>query len=147
MFQILSDLSLLLRKELTLSTAAPDIVGSGLSGSWVTLDTDGTARLTGVVPTELAWPVFNESKRDGTVGWTPDVTNASIVTIIAGKFFARTDRYTGVSTVGPLKTAAGGLLQPAVEGTVTDVVAYCVKAPYSTTYLGRTLTVIDIYVL
>ena len=147
MFQILSDLSLLTRKELTLSTAAPDVLNSGITGSWVTIDTDGTARLTGVSPTELAWPVFNESKRDGTVGWTPDVTNSSLVTILAGKFFARTDRYTGVSVVGPLKTTSRGLLTPAVEGTTTDVVAYCVKAPYSTTYLGNTFTVIDIYVL
>lgn len=145
MFSILSDLSLLLRKDLAVS-ATGDLLASGVSGTWVTLDTDGTAVRTSSA-VELAWPVWNESNRDGSVGYTPDVNNSKKVTVLAGKFFARTDEYTGVSAVGPLKTGANGKLVAATEGVSTNVVAYCVKAPYTTSYLGRSVTVIDIYVL
>ena len=147
MFQILSDLSLLLRKELDVDDAYNQVLASGVTGSWVTLTSGGKAILTDGTATELAWPVFNESARDGSVSWTPDVTNSKKITILAGKFFARTDRYTSVTQVGPLKTGASGKLVAATEGVTTNVVAYCVKAPYSTTYLGNTYTVIDIFVL
>ena len=146
MFQILSDLSLLLRKELDADDTLNDVLASGVTGTWVTL-TSGSKAIRTQAATELAWPVFNESARNGTVSWTPDVTNSKKVTILAGKFFARTDRYTSVTAVGPLVTGANGKLVAASEGTDTNVVAYCVKAPYSTTYLGNTVTVIDIYVL
>jgi hypothetical protein len=148
MFQILSDLSLLLRKELDVDDTANDVLASGVSGTWVTLNSSSKAVRTTGTSTELAWPVFNESARDQSVlGWTPDVTNSKKVTVLAGKYFARTDQYTSVTAVGPLKTGANGKLANAVEGSTTNVVAYCVKAPYSTNYLGNTLTVIDIYVL
>jgi len=148
MFLVTSDLSLLLRRELPVDDAANDVLASGVSGTWVTLTSGGKAIRTSDTATELAWPVFNESARDGSVlGWTPDVTNSNKVTILAGKFFATTDQYTSVSAVGPLKTGANGKLVDAVEGSSTNVVAYCVKAPYSKTYLGNTFTVIDIYVL
>lgn len=150
MFQILSDLSLLLRRELPVDTTSPEsnhVLTSGLSGVWVTLDASGYAKRTQTA-VEMAWPVFNESARDGSVNaFTPDVTNSKKVTVLAGKFFARTDQYTSVTAVGPLKTGANGKLVAATEGTDTNVVAYCVKAPYSTTYLGRSVTVIDVYVL
>ena len=148
MFNILSDLSLLTRKELDVDDASNDVLASGIAGTWVTLGANSKAIRTQGTSTELAWPVFNESKRDGTVlGWTPDVTNSKKVTVLCGKYWARTDQYTSVTTVGPLKTGANGKLVAAVEGTTTNVVAYCVKAPYSFTYLGNALTVIDIYVL
>lgn len=147
MFNILSDLSLLLRKEVDCSDSLNDVLASGVSGTWITLDSSGYGvRTSGAV--EMAWPVFNESKRDQTAGgWTPDVLNSKKVTVVAGKYFARTDQYSGVAAVGPLKTGSNGLLVNAVEGSATNVVAYCVKAPYSYNYLGNTLTCIDIYVL
>lgn len=148
MFLVTSDLSLLLRRELDVDDASNDVLASGISGTWVTLNSSLKAVRTTGTATELAWPVFNESARDGSVlGWTPDVTNSKKVTVLAGKFFATTDQYTGVTVPGPLKTGANGKLVDAVEGSTTNVVAYCIKAPYSKTYLGNTATVIDIYVL
>lgn len=148
MFLIKSDLSLLLRKDLDCSDTGNAVLASGVSGSWVTISgTGANARLTAGA-TELAWPVFNESKRDQTIGgWTPDVTNSKKVTVLAGKYFATTDQYTSVTAIGPLVTGANGKLVAATEGTSTNVVAYCVKAPYSYNYLGNSLTVIDIYVM
>jgi len=150
MFKILTDLSLLLRKEVDVANSLNDVLLSGITGSWVTFDASNAGymkRTTGA--TELAWPVFNESSRAGTVGWTPDVTNSKKVTILAGKFFATTDQYSGTSpAVGdPLITAALGKLAKGTESSSTNVVAYCVKAPYTLVHLGTTYTVIDIYVL
>lgn len=148
MFLIKSDLSLLLRKDLDVSDTSNDVLASGVSGTWVTISgsTPYAKRTAGA--TELAWPVFNESKRDQTAGgWTPDVTNSKKVTVLAGKYFATTDQYTSVTAIGPLVTGANGKLVAGSESSSTNVVAYCVKAPYSYNYLGNSLTVIDIYVL
>jgi hypothetical protein len=146
MFTVLTDLSLLLRKEFDLSTYnSYDVLVSGVTGVWVTLDSSGTAIRTSSA-TKLAWPVWNESSRAGTVGWTPDVSNSKKVTTLMGKFFATTDQYSGVTVCGPLVTGANGKLVPGTESVSTNVVAYCIKAPYSKTHLGTTFTVIDIYV-
>lgn len=146
MFRILSDLSLVTRKELPIDTTSNSyhVLTSGISGVWVTLDASGYATRTGTA-TELAWPIFNDSARDGTVGWTPDVTTSNGVTVLAGKYFAATNQYTSVSAVGPLATGANGKLVTATEGTTTNVVAYCIKAPYTDAFTG--LTVIDIFVM
>ena len=147
MFSPLSDLSLLTRREIDVDDSLNDVLASGMSGVWITLNTSskGVRTQTAV---ELAWPVFNDSARNQSVlGWTPDVTNSKKVTVLAGKYFARTDQYTSVTAVGPLKTGANGKLVGATEGTTTNVVAYCTKAPYTFNHLGNSLSVIDIYVL
>jgi hypothetical protein len=144
MFKIFSDISLVLRKELTLSqSGAGQVLSSGVQGSWVTLNASNEATLTQAA-TGLAWPIWNESYRTGLVGWTPDVVNTKKVTVIVGKVFATTDQYLSTPSLGdPLKTGAGGKLATATLGT-DHIVAFCVKAPYSLTYLGTTYTVIDI---
>ena len=152
MFQIFSDLTQCLRKEYNLSTVTPDVLASGLTGSWVTLDSVGNAKLTSGA-TGLAWPIWNESYRDGSIGkFTPDVVNSKRVSVIVGKIFATTDRVkatgggTGIGDLAigdPLTTYAGGVLSKATIGT-HPIVAYVVKASYTTTYFGNTYTVIDI---
>jgi hypothetical protein len=147
MFLVLSDLAVLTRKELTIDTTTPNVLTSGVQGSWVTISgSNSTAFLTSGA-TALAWPVFNESKRDQTAGaWAPDVLNTGKVTILTGKYFARTSVYSGSPAVGqPLDCMAGGLIQGA-SGTATNV-GFCIKAPYSYNYLGYTFNVIDIYVI
>jgi hypothetical protein len=151
MFKILSDLTLILRKELSASTSAyqlaNSVLASGLSGIWVTLDGAGEALVPGAGGNP-AWAVWNESSRDNTAGtFTADVTNNKKVTVLCGKYFATTDRYSGSSpTLGsPLYVAAGGTLSMASSGAI---VAYCTKAPYATTTTnGTAVNVIDIYVI
>jgi hypothetical protein len=145
MFKIFSDLSMVVRKEFDVATTgygAP--LSSGVTGSWVTLDSDGKAYLTSD-ETGLAWPVWNESYRDGTLGaFTPDVVNSKRVSVVVGKIFATTDQYISTPSRGAaLTTGAGGKLKTASIGT-HPIVAYCVKPQYSTTYFGRTINVIDI---
>ena len=144
MFQITSDLSLLLRREQPIGNIGNDVLVSGVSGVWVTLDSNGNAIRT-QTNTQLAWPVFNSSSYDGTILWTPDVTNALLVTTLSGNFYARTDQFYGSPvTASPLKTGTNGQLTTGTENGLN--VAYCVKAPYTYNYLGKNFTVIDIYV-
>lgn len=145
MFKIFSDLSMALRKEFDLAVVgAGQVLSSGVNGSWVTLDSSGNAVLTQTA-TGLAWPIFNESYRDLTIGsFTPDVVNAKRISVIVGKIFATTDQYISTPSRGDaLKTGAGGKL---ATGSAADdpIVAYCVKPQYSITYYGNTINVIDI---
>ena len=142
MFLVLTDLALLTRRDLTIDSTT-SILASGLQGTWVTVSGTGNAFIPNQA-TKLAWPIFNESQRDQTVGkWAPDVLNTSRVTILAGKYFARTTVYTGSPLIGQsLDVNSSGQL---VAG-ATAPVAYCVKPPYAYTYLGNSVTAMDIYV-
>lgn len=149
MFKILSDLSLILRKDLPVADVGNSVLASGVQGSWVTYVGSNVELTTSA--TRLAWPVFNESNRDGTVGWTPDVTNSLGVTVLAGKWWAQTDQYTGTTPVvgNALSTTTGGKLTiTGGTGTVDATsVAFCSKAPVSISYFSRTVTVIEIYAI
>jgi hypothetical protein len=146
MFLVLSDLALLTRKDLTIDVSA-SIIASGIQGSWVTLSGTGTAFLTQIA-TPLAWPVFNESQRDQTVGkWAPDVLNTKQATVLSGKYFARTTKFTGTPVVGaPLDVSTNGALVSSGSVNANNV-AFCIKAPYAYTYLGNSVTAMDIYVI
>lgn len=141
MFKILSDLSLLLRKDLDVSDALNDVLLSGVSGTWVTYNGAYAKRTSAA--TKFAWPVFNESNRNGTVGWTPDVNNSKKVTVLVGKYFAQTDQFNNTPSVGDaLDVTASGKL---VAGSSAPV-AYVTKASTAISYFGRTINVIEIYV-
>jgi len=147
MFKITSDLTMVLRKELDVAITGPgQPLASGVTGTWVTLDSNGKATLT-TGATGLAFPIWNESYRDGTVGaFTPDVVNSKRVSVIVGKIFATTDQFTNspsISKGDPLTTGANGKLVKATIGT-DPIVAYCVKASYSVTYFGVSRNAIDI---
>jgi hypothetical protein len=156
MFKLLSDLSTVQRKELpiylTSTTAHRDneVYVSGYSGSWVTLDSSGYAVLTSANTQGLSWPVWNESKRDGTQGWSPDVKQSSSVTVFFGKVRFLTDRFYGSPTLGaPLKPSAQTGYKGCLEATTLNVageatVAYCRKAPYNYTHFGNVISVIEV---
>ena len=146
MFLVLSDLALLTRKDLLIDPSA-SVIASGLQGSWVTISGTGNAFLTQTA-TSLAWPVFNESQRDQTVGkWAPDVLNTLKVTILTGKYFARTTVFTGSPVVGaPLDVSTNGNLVQSGSVNASNV-AYCIKAPSSISYLGNTVSAMDIFVI
>jgi hypothetical protein len=148
MFTVLSDLSLIGRRDVTMSTAAAGtaIQTSGLQGTWVTLDgADSAAFPLAASTNQIAWPIFNESKRDQTVGaFAPDVALTSKVTILFGKYYARTTVFTGAPTIGQaLDVNTAGVL---VAGT-TNPVAYCVVPPRNIDYLGKTVSAMDIFVI
>jgi hypothetical protein len=150
MFKVTSDISLALRREFPTSNStnvASDVIASGYAGSWVQIDSNGVAYLANASGV-IGFPVWNESNRDGTQGWSPDVTHSNKVSTFVGKVFATTDRFHGAPTLGaPLVlscTQPGKLTTTSGTDTAAIVVAYCMKASYSLVNLGTTYTVIDI---
>jgi hypothetical protein len=144
MFTVLTDLSLITRRDLAIDPSSGILV-SGLQGLWVTWN--GTGAAYPAAATKFAWPVFNESKRDQTTGqWAPDVLKTTKVTVLAGKYWARTTVFTGSPTVGQyLEVNAAGQL--AAGSASSTNVALCMVAPRSIDYLGTTVSAMDIYVI
>lgn len=146
MFLVLSDLSLVVRRDVEIDQVNGSVYVSGIQGMWVTINaTTGKAMQTSTA-TRLAWPVFNETARAQTAGgWAPDVQQTKKVTILSGRYFARTNMVSGSPAIGAaLDVGAGGYL---TAGTSAPV-AYVIKTYSNYDYLGNTLSAVyDIYVL
>ena len=136
MLKILSDLNLANRIDFDASST---IIASGVCGSWVTLSSDELDFPSAA--TKLAFPIWTESNRDGTVGWTPDVDTTGKLTVISGYLRGITDQFVKANTaVGDvLEVNTAGKL---AEGTASDgvSVAVVVKLHDSVTVLGTTYT-------
>ena len=142
MLRILTNLNLLNRFDVT---ATAGLLASGVTGSWVSKVTDSIDLP--AAAGDYAMVVWTESNRDGTVGFTPDVTATGKLTVLQGQFRALTDQYAGTPAVGDVLIAG-------TDGTVevdTDpydthlrVVGWCTKAPHTLSHLGSDHTVIEI---
>jgi len=108
MLEILSDLN---RSNRMVKVATDGVIASGVNGTWVTLNaSDEAAFPTGA--TRLAFPIWTESRRDGTVGWTPDVAaSGNKVTIMDSYLRALTDQVTSYATL-----ALGDMLTVGTDG-------------------------------
>jgi hypothetical protein len=140
MLKILSDLNLVHRitKEYHDSVSA-----SGVSGTWVTIDSDNKFIMTTATVTGHSYPIWNESNRDGTLGFTPDVAAITKVTVLFGKLRAVTDQVTDYASmaIGDPLVAVSGKLTKYTDGTDEEaVVAYCSRKIASLTHLGTTFT-------
>lgn len=99
MLQILSSLTLLSRFDYD---ASADILAgtshSGIcNGTWVSVTSTGVDMPTAGA---FAMPIWSESYRDGTAGWSPDVAATGKVTVLYGKFRAFTDQFVGTPSLG-----------------------------------------------
>lgn len=142
MLSILSSLTLLTRVDVT---ASAWVLASGVTGTWVKLNGDSGA--TKPTQGDYAMPIFSESKRDGTAGFSPDIHANGYVTVLFGKLRAVTDQYdTGggaISAGTALTVDATGKLRATTLGGTEAVVAFCTKAAHSFTYIDQTKTVIE----
>lgn len=138
MLQILSSLNLVTRLDLE---ADSWILLSGVTGTWVSPSGDDNVGK----PTagDFAFPIWSESNRDGSAGFSPDIHSSGNVTLIYGKLRGVTDQFVATP-------AAGAALYVDLTGklTVTStgdavVVARCIKPSHSTTYLGQGFTAIE----
>jgi len=114
---------------------------SGVTGTWVAPGGDDDI----VKPTagDFAYPIWSESNRDGSAGFSPDIHSSGNVTVIYGKLRGVTDQFTGAPTAGAaLYVDATGKLTITSAGDAV-VVARCVKPSHSTTYLGQGFTAIE----
>jgi len=146
MLKLKSDLLKINRMEKSASTW---VLEHAVTGTWVAPAADGVGQ---PAAGAYAFPIFTESNRDGSVGFTGDVAITGNVTVLYGKFEAVTDQYVGTPAVGDkLYVNADGKLANETAMSFADdaakaaanVVAVCTKAPYSTTYMGRSVQVIE----
>jgi len=138
MLQILSNLNLVTRMDLEASTW---ILASGVTGTWVAPGGDDDVDK----PTagDFAFPIWSESNRDGSAGFSPDIHSTGNVTVIYGKLRAVTDQFTGTPAAGEaLFVDATGKLTTTDPGSGV-VVARCTKPSHSSTYLGQGFTAIE----
>ena len=152
MLRVISDLTLCDRitKEYEAGVAA-----SGVAGMWVTLNSSDKFDLTtSGAATGLSFQIWNESNRDGTIGYTPDVAAIGKVTVLKGGYRALTNQilaasYSSCSVGSALMAGDDGLLQvvPDTAAGAKATIAYVAKKHGSVTYLGTTFTnVVEIYV-
>lgn len=138
MLQILSNINLVTRMDLE---ADSWILLSGVTGTWVAPGgDDNVGKPTAGV---FALPIWSESNRDGSAGFSPDIHSTGNVTVIYGKLRAVTDQFTGSPAAGAaLFVDATGKLTTTDPGSGV-VVARCTKPSHSTTYLGKGFTAIE----
>jgi len=123
---------------------------SGVMGSWVTYNSSNQMVLTSA-QVALAYPVWNESATlaEGTnLGYTPDVAETGVVTVLTGHHRALTNQYDTA-----IEPAVGNTLvaSAAVVGTLvvnltpgaTQALAVCTKAPHTVSYRGTDFTCIE----
>ncbi len=151
MLRVISDLTLCDR--ITREYEA-GVATSGVAGMWVTLNASNKFDLTSSSETGLSYQIWNESNRDGTVGFTPDVGAIGKVTVLKGGYRALTDQiestaYGNASAGTALMADADGLLIVSTsdyQGSQATV-AYVARKLGSVTYLGTTFTnVVEIHV-
>jgi len=130
-------------------TADSWTLANAVTGSFVTFTATGVGQPAVGDP---AVPIFTESNRDGTVGWTGDVGVTGNMTVVYGPLQAITDQFAGTPAVGDkLYVDIAGKLGNAAQQAFTldaqkvaaTVIATCTKAAHNVTYLGRTVSVIE----
>jgi hypothetical protein len=155
MLQMKTDLLRVNRLE---KTADAWTLANAVTGSWVSLSGAGIIQPAAVG--DFAVPIFTESNRDGTAGFTGDVSVTGGVTVLLGKMEAITDQFTGtpaigdklyVLTTGKLANATGASLTLSGTPTVEELgalsaatpVAICTKAAANMEWFGSTISVIE----
>ena len=137
MLKLLSNLDLANRFD---KVATAGIIASGVTGTWVTLNSSDEFDLP-AASNRLAFPVWTESNRNGTVGFTPDVSTTGQLTALDGYFRAITDQVYDYASM-----AQGDLLKVTTAGKLTkttaaeDAVAVVVRKVDSITVLGHAYT-------
>lgn len=141
MLQILSSLTLVTRID---ATASAWILASGVTGTFVKFNSDSTEdKYDKPTAGGFAVPIWSESNRDLTAGWSPDIAATGKVTGIYGKLRGVTDQFVGTPAVGAkLYVDANGKLTASSAGDAV-VIAYCTKASHTATYLGKSFTAIE----
>lgn len=137
MLNLLSDLNKANRFD---KTATAGVVASGVTGTWVTLNANDEFDLPSAA-TRLAFCVWSESSRDGTIGWTPDIGATGKLTGLDGYVRAITDQvadYSSLSQGDNLTVDTDGKLAKTTDA--TNQIAVVMRKVDSVTVLGKTYT-------
>lgn len=127
----MSDLTMVQRIDFT--TPSETIITSGYQGQWL-VPGNPNAIYPSTSGMAGAFQIWTEGNRNGTAGFTPDATNNDKLTVLYGKYRARTDRFNGplsnydigtkltINTDGDLEPVSGSAYVYAIcigEGTMT----------------------------
>jgi hypothetical protein len=145
MLKLLSNLNIVQRMEATISTVQDTAIAAATlkQGSFL-LPCGG---IPGSDHNGIGFPIWTESNRDDTYGWTPDYTTTSQLTLIVGPHRAMTSEYTGTIVAGTLLTVQDdtGLLMEGTTGT-DEIFAICEAVETDYVYLGTTYSGVITYV-
>ena len=137
---MLLPLNLLTSVTIIEASASALVLNSGFNGTWVEL-VGGVA--TKPTAGNMAFPIWSESNRDKTQGFSPDVAAVGQVSVIYGKLRAVTDQYVGTPAPGDkLYVDANGQLTTTSAGAGVAV-AVCTKAPFAERRLNVPFTLIE----
>lgn len=142
MLQPLSNINLCQRIDLA---ADAWTLESGQTGTFVSFGGNDDVKK----PTagDFAVPIWTESNRDGSAGWTPDVSFTGKVTVYYGKLRGVTDQFVGTPAVNDkLYVDANGKLTTTSAGKAIAI-AICTKASHTTKYLSKPFTAIEFVLL
>jgi|APSaa5957512622_1039677.scaffolds.fasta_scaffold00296_28 hypothetical protein len=140
MLKLLSNLNILQRVELTMPNWSDTTLKQG---AWIGLG--------GITPASkgllAAYPIWTESNRNNTYGFTPDAVATGKLTLLVGTHRAMTDWVTtsGISVGSPLAVETDGTLGIGTMGT-HNIVAYCEALTTSYVYMGTTYSNVITYI-
>ena len=118
---------------------------SGQTGTMVSFG--GNGNLQKPVAGDFAVPVWTESNRDGSQGWSPDVSATGNLTVYYGKLRFITDQFVASPAVNQvLYTDTNGKFTTTASGK-NIVLAICTKAPASVKYLSKSFTAIEVVLI
>lgn len=134
MLQILSSLTLGTRLDFK---ASAWVLANAKTGTFVSLTADGIGQ---PAAGAFALPIWSESNRDGSAGFSPDIAATGNITVFYGKLYGITDQFAGTPAIGDALyvNTAGKLCTTGGSGFVP--VAYCTKAAHTVPYLGSNFT-------
>ena len=142
MLQPLSNINLCQRIELQ---ADAWTLASGQTGTFVSFG--GNTNCVKPAAGDFAVPIWTESNRDGSAGWSPDVAITGNITVYYGKLRGVTDQFSGNPAVNQvLYVDANGKLTTTAAGK-NIAIAICTKAPATVKYLNKPFTAIEFVLL
>lgn len=147
MLQLLSSLTNLTRIEVKEKDGlSPTILASGTTGTWVTMEnTSKGTFITWPTAGDMAFPIWTEANRDGSAGWSPDVTAISgsstkgAFSVLYGKVWGITDQVDSgnLPTIGAkLYVTSTGKLTTVSTGKAVPV-AICTRTAFPHVYLSK----------
>lgn len=123
------------------------VITSGIEGLWVApTDVAGSTKYDFAADADVAFQIWTESDKTGVAGLTKDAVYLKKVAVLSGSYRVETDQFDGSPSVGDdMKTTAAGKLE--VASADDNAVATVLKAPANKTYLGRTISIIEVQIV
>jgi len=121
MLKLLSNLNNCIRWDVTVAAGSWPLI-SGTTGTFVNFDATGAIQP--AADTTSAAMVWSEGNRDGTAGFSPDITGNGKLTLLGGGFRCLTDQCGTLVAGAAVKVGVDGKLVADGVGTISSI-GYC----------------------